>query len=44
MRESKKVLENTIKRCREKDIIIPNYEEMAHPEKVPKEIAYLLKK
>lgn len=35
MREPKKVLENTIKRCREKDIIIPTYEEMAHPEKIP---------
>ena len=35
MRKPKKVLENTIKRCREKDIIIPTYEEMAHPEKIP---------
>jgi len=35
MREPKKVLENTIKRCRERDIIIPTYEEMAHPEKIP---------
>lgn len=38
MREQKKVLENTIKRCREKDIIIPTYEEMAHPEKIPQGI------
>lgn len=38
MREPKKVLENTIKRCREKDIIIPTYEEMAHPEKIPQGI------
>ena len=38
MRETKKVLENTIKRCREKDIIIPTYEEMAHPEKIPQGI------
>jgi cysteine synthase len=38
MRETKKVLENTIKRCREKDIIIPTYEEMAHPEKIPRGI------
>ena len=36
--EAKKVLENTIKRCREKDIIIPTYEEMAHPEKIPQGI------
>jgi cysteine synthase len=35
MREPKKVLENTVKRCREKNIIIPTYEEMAHPEKIP---------
>jgi cysteine synthase len=38
MRETKKVLENTIKRCREKNIIIPTYEEMAHPEKIPRGI------
>lgn len=38
MRETKKVLENTIKRCRERDIIIPTYEEMAHPEKIPRGI------
>ncbi|MCK4646543.1 MAG: pyridoxal-phosphate dependent enzyme [Candidatus Aminicenantes bacterium] len=38
MRETKKVLENTIKRCKEKDIIIPTYEEMAHPEKIPRGI------
>lgn len=34
MKDTQKVLENTIKRCRERDIIIPTYEEMAHPEKV----------
>jgi cysteine synthase len=38
MKEPKKVLENTIKRCRERDIIIPTYEEMAHPEKIPQGI------
>ncbi len=38
MRETKKVLENTIKRCRERAIIIPTYEEMAHPEKIPRGI------
>jgi cysteine synthase A len=38
MKETKKVLENTIKRCRERDIIIPTYEEMAHPEKIPQGI------
>lgn len=30
-----KVLENTIRRCRERNIILPTYEEMAHPEKIP---------
>jgi cysteine synthase len=34
MSDTKKVLENTIKRCRERDIIIPTYDEMAHPRKV----------
>jgi cysteine synthase len=38
MRDAKKVLENTIKRCKERDIIIPTYEEMAHPEKIPQPI------
>ncbi len=38
MKDAKKVLENTIKRCQERDIIIPTYEEMAHPEKVPQGI------
>ena len=38
MRKPKKVLENTINRCRERDIIIPTYEEMAHPEKIPQGI------
>ena len=34
----KRVLENTIQRCRERDIIIPTYDEMAHPEKIPEGI------
>ncbi|MBA7701643.1 hypothetical protein ES703_110386 [subsurface metagenome] len=34
MKDKKKVLENTIKRCRERDIILPTYEEMRHPEQV----------
>jgi cysteine synthase len=38
MPNPKKVMENTIRRCREKDIIIPTYEEMAHPEKIPQGI------
>jgi len=35
MTNTNKVLANTIKRCRERDIIIPTYEEMAHPENIP---------
>ena len=38
MKDIKKVLENTVNRCRERDIIIPTYEEMAHPEKIPQGI------
>lgn len=44
MKDSKKILENTIKRCRERDIIIPTYEEMSHPEKIPQSIKDELKK
>ncbi len=36
--DREKVLENTIRRCRERDIIIPTYEEMSHPEKIPQGI------
>ncbi|KAJ5075371.1 cystathionine beta-synthase [Anaeramoeba ignava] len=32
------VLANTIERCKKQNIIIPTYEQMAHPEKIPKEI------
>lgn len=42
MKDSGTILENTIKRCRERDIIIPTYEEMAHPEKIPQKIKYEL--
>lgn len=35
MKNRKRILENTIQRCRERDIIIPTYEEMACPEKIP---------
>jgi cysteine synthase A len=44
MKDTKKILENTIKRCRERDIIIPTYEEMAHPDKIPQGIKDELKK
>lgn len=43
MTASKKVLENTVKRCRERDIIIPTYEQMADPNKVPQGIKEELK-
>ncbi|MEJ2582058.1 MAG: pyridoxal-5-phosphate-dependent protein subunit beta, partial [Acidobacteriota bacterium] len=35
MQNSEQVLENTIQRCRERDIIIPTYREMRNPELVP---------
>ncbi len=35
MRDPQQVLENTIKRCRERDIFIPTYEQMANPELIP---------
>jgi len=43
MKDAKKVLENTIRRCRERNIIIPTYEEMAHPEKISSVIKEELK-
>ena len=44
MKDSGVILENTIQRCREKNIIIPTYAEMAHPEKIPQKIKDELKK
>jgi cysteine synthase len=35
MENSEQVLQNTIQRCRERDIIIPTYREMADPSQVP---------
>jgi cysteine synthase len=35
---NKKVLENTIARCREKKIIIPTYKQMRNPELIPEKI------
>ncbi len=43
MKEAEKILENTIKRCRERDIILPTYEEVADPEKIPGKIRDELK-
>ncbi len=43
MKVNEKVLENTIKRCREKNIIIPTYEQMRDPSKIPQGIKDELK-
>ncbi len=43
MKDPQKVLKNTIQRCRERDIIIPTYEEMANPELIPQGIKDELK-
>lgn len=43
MKDTQKVLDNLVKRCREKNIIIPTFEEMRHPEKVPQGIKDELK-
>ena len=39
----KKVLAKTVERCRERNIIIPTFEEMKHPEKIPSKIKNKLK-
>jgi len=36
--KEKQVLENTVKRCREKKIILPTYKQMRNPELVPEKI------
>ncbi len=38
MNERNRVFENTVNRCRERNIIIPTYEQMAHPETIPQGI------
>lgn len=38
MKDPNEILKNTIQRCQERNIIIPTYEEMAHPEKIPERI------
>ncbi|OQX81811.1 MAG: pyridoxal-5-phosphate-dependent protein subunit beta [Bacteroidetes bacterium 4484_276] len=38
-----KILENTIKRCREKHLILPTYEQMRNPELIPDKIKEKLK-
>ncbi len=44
MTSKEKVLENTIKRCRERNIILPTYEQLRDPEKIPEGIKDDLKK
>lgn len=41
--DRQKVLENTIKRCRERHIIIPTYKQMRNPELIPQKIKDKLK-
>lgn len=41
--QQNKVLENTIQRCKEKNIIIPTYEQMRNPEHIPEKIVNKLK-
>ena len=38
MRNTEKVLENTIQRCRDNNMIIPTYAQMRNPELVPANI------
>jgi cysteine synthase len=43
MNQYEQVLENTVKRCREKHIILPTYEQMRNPELIPEAIKEKLK-
>ena len=43
MKSKEQILENTIKRCREKHIIIPTYKQMRNPELIPEKIRAKLK-
>lgn len=43
MKTKEQILENTIQRCRERNIIIPTYKQMRHPELVPEGIKKELK-
>jgi len=43
MKDREKVLENTIKRCRERHIILPTYKEMRNPNLIPEKITDKLK-
>ncbi len=43
MKNRETVLENTIKRCRERHIILPTYKQMRNPELIPEKIIHSLK-
>ncbi len=43
MTDKEKVLENTVKRCREKHIILPTYKQMRNPELIPEKVKEKLK-
>lgn len=43
MTDKEKVLENTVKRCREKHIILPTYKQMRNPELIPAKVKEKLK-
>ncbi len=43
MKSREQILENTIKRCREKKIIVPTYKQMRNPELIPEKIKLKLK-
>ena len=43
MADKQQILENTVRRCRERDIIIPTYEQMRDPDKIPEGIKEELK-
>ena len=43
VKSREQILENTIKRCRERNIIIPTYKQMRNPELVPEKIKMKLK-
>jgi len=43
MTDKEKVLENTVKRCRERHIILPTYKQMHNPELIPQKVKDKLK-
>ena len=43
MNNTEKILENTVKRCKENHIILPTYKQMRNPELIPLQIREKLK-